>query len=284
MTPRHMVAKRVISPTGLIITADDFGRHPAINAAVEQAHREGVLTAASIMMGEAHVAEAVAIAHRNPKLRIGLHVVLTEGRAVLPPSQIPDLVDAQGRFADDAMARDGARFFFFPSVRRQLAAEIRAQFEAFKATGLALDHVNAHRHFHLHPTILALILEVGREFGLRAVRVPDETQAPALLKPIFALLRRRLTKAGIACNDQIAGLAHSGGMDETRLLEVLKNLAPGVTEIYLHPATVSGRAIAEPMADYRHADELAALLSPRVRAALDALQLPRGGFMDVLAV
>ena len=141
-----------MQPTGLIITADDFGRHPAINEAVERAHREGVLTAASLMMGEAHVAEAVAVARRNPRLRVGLHLVLTEGRAVLPPTRIPDLVDAQGRFPDDAMARDGVRFFFLPRVRRQLAAEIRAQFEAFKATGLQLDHVNAHRHFHLHPT------------------------------------------------------------------------------------------------------------------------------------
>ncbi|MEK6807047.1 MAG: hopanoid biosynthesis-associated protein HpnK [Pseudomonadota bacterium] len=268
-------------PTGLIITADDFGRHPAINAAVERAHRDGVLTAASLMVGEAHVAEAVAIAQRNPKLRVGLHIALTEGRAVLPPAQIPDLVNADGEFPEDAMARDGARFFFLPWVRRQVAAEIRAQYEAFQATGLNLDHVNAHRHFHLHPTILSLMLSIGREFGLRAVRLPAEVGAPPIIAPALLWLRRALKKTGVVHNDQVAGLVHSGGMDEPQLLQVLAQLAPGVTEIYLHPATVSGRAIAEPMAGYRHADELAALLSPRVRAALDALNIPRGGFADL---
>lgn len=269
-------------PRGLIITADDFGRHPAINEAVERAHREGVLTAACLMMGEAHVADAVARARRMPSLRVGLHVVLTEGRAVLPPAQIPALVDAEGCFPDDAMARDGARFFFLPSVRRQLAAEIRAQFEAFKATGLPLDHVNAHRHFHLHPTILSLILSIGRDYGLRAMRWPADRDTPVLLKPWLALLRRRLRKAGIASNDQVAGLAHSGGMDETQMLAAIDALAPGVTEFYLHPATLSGTAIAQSMASYRHADELAALLSPRVRAALDCCGIRRGGFRDVL--
>jgi hopanoid biosynthesis associated protein HpnK len=269
---------------GLIITADDFGRHPAINEAVELAHREGVLTAACLMMGEAHVADAVARARRMPSLRVGLHVVLTEGHSVLPPEQIPALVDAEGRFPDDAMARDGARFFFLPSVRRQLAAEISAQFEAFKQTGLALDHVNAHRHFHLHPTILSLILSIGREYGLRAIRWPAEADAPILLRPWLALLRRRLVSAGIVSNDQVAGLAHSGGMDEAQMLSVIGALEPGITEIYLHPATVSGAHIAQPMASYRHADELAALLSPRVRALLDQQGIPRGGFSDLFPV
>lgn len=272
---------QTLRPRGLIITADDFGRHPAINEAVERAHREGVLTAACLMMGEAHVADAVARAQRMPSLRVGLHVVLTEGRSVLPSVQIPDLVDARGRFPDDAMARDGARFFFLPWVRRQLAAEIRAQFEAFKATGLPLDHVNAHRHFHLHPTILSLILSIGRDYGLRAIRWPAESNAPILLKPWLAMLRRRLAKAGIASNDQVAGLAHSGNMDEARMLSVINALAPGVTEIYLHPATVSGTLIASPMAGYRHADELAALLSPRIRALLEQRGIPRGGFSDL---
>src|SRR5882757_2815693 len=122
---------------GLIITADDFGLHPAVNEAVERAHRDGVLTATSLMVGAAAAADAIARARRLPQLRVGLHLVLADGVATLPRAQIPDLVDAQGRFGN-AMTRDGARFFFLPQVRRQLAAEIRAQFAAFAATGLAL--------------------------------------------------------------------------------------------------------------------------------------------------
>ncbi|MBL6749938.1 MAG: hopanoid biosynthesis-associated protein HpnK [Nevskia sp.] len=266
-------------PRGLIVTADDFGLHPAVNEAVEQASREGVLTAASLMVGAPAAADAVARARRLPKLRVGLHLVLADGPAVLPPRRIPLLVDAQGRFGD-AMALDGCRFFFLPQVRRQLAAEIQAQFEAYAATGLALDHVNAHKHFHLHPTVLSLILRIGRRYGLRAVRLPLEAQAPALLRPWLGLLAWRLRRAGIAYNDHVVGIARSGAMDEATLLRALDCLGGGITEIYLHPATVSGAAIAPSMQGYRHADELAALLSPRVRAAVARLDLRRGGFAD----
>ena len=267
---------------GLIVTADDFGLHPAVNEAVELAHRDGVLTAASLMVGAPAAADAVARARRLPRLRVGLHLVLADGAAVLPRARIPALVDEAGRFGD-RMARDGVRFFFLPAVRRQLEAEIRAQFEAYAATGLALDHVNAHKHFHLHPTVLSLILRIGRDYGLRAVRLPAEAGAPALLRPWLRLLARRLDRAGVAHNDSVVGIEHSGGMDESVMLRALRSLPAGVTEIYLHPATVSGGVIAASMPDYRHADELAALLSPRVRAAVDGLGLPLGGFTDLLA-
>ncbi|MGA2693458.1 MAG: hopanoid biosynthesis-associated protein HpnK [Opitutaceae bacterium] len=266
---------------GLIITADDFGLHSAVNEAVELAHREGVLTSASLMVGAAAAADAVARASRLPNLRVGLHLVLADGAAVLPRDRIPALVDATGRFGDH-MARQGVRFFFIPSVRRQLEAEIRAQFQAYAATGLALDHVDSHKHFHLHPTVLSLILRVGRDFGLRAVRLPAEAGAPPLMRPWSWLLARRLDGAGIFHNDTAVGIRHSGRMNEQAMLEALRRLPAGVTEIYLHPATVSGRSIAESMPDYRHADELAALLSERVRSAVERLGLPLGGFTDLI--
>lgn len=265
---------------GLIVTADDFGLHPAVNEAVELAHREGVLNAASLMVGAPAAADAIARARRLPSLRVGLHLVLADGAAVLPREKIPALLNAHGCFGDD-MASDGVRFFFLPHVRRQLEAEIRAQFEAFAATGLPLDHVNAHKHFHLHPTVLSLMLRIGKDYGLRAVRLPAEATAPTLLRPWLRLLAQRLDKAGIAHNDQVVGVAQSGRMDEAVLLQALDHLPGGVTEIYTHPATVSGSTIAPSMPDYRHAEELAALLSPRVRAAVERLGIPRGGFSDL---
>jgi len=109
------------------------------------------------MAAEPAAADAVARARRMPGLRVGLHLVLVEGRPVLPPERVPDLVDAQGFFREN-MVRAGIAFFFRPKVRRQLEAEIEAQFSAFAATGLPLDHVNAHKHFHLHPTVTSMIL------------------------------------------------------------------------------------------------------------------------------
>ncbi|MBU6492300.1 MAG: hopanoid biosynthesis-associated protein HpnK [Burkholderiales bacterium] len=266
----------------LIITADDFGLHERVNRAVERAHGQGVLTAASLMVGAPAAREAVSMARQMPSLRVGLHLVLADGAPTLPPAAIPDLVDTHGRFGDD-MVRDGVRFFFLPAVRRQLALEIRAQFEAFAATGLPLDHVNTHKHFHLHPTVLSLIVKIGREYGMRAMRLPFEAQAPVWLRPWIGLVRKRLDRAGIAHNDYVAGIAHTGRMDERVMLQVLGQLPPGVGEIYCHPAESGHEAITPGMRDYRHDDELAALLSPRVADAIRLAGVRRGGFADIFA-
>jgi len=177
----------------LIVTADDFGLHTRVNDAVERAHCNGVLTSASLMVAGDAAADAVERARRLPTLRVGLHVVLADGRATSPSSDIPQLVDDQGRFGN-AMVRDGVRFFCLPRVRAQLAHEIRAQFEAFAATGLPLDHVNTHKHFHLHPTVLSLLLEVGSEYGMRAMRLPCEARGSLALRPWIALVRARLDR------------------------------------------------------------------------------------------
>lgn len=267
----------------LIFTADDFGLHPRVNAAVERAHRDGVLTAASLMVGAPAARDAVERARRLPSLRVGLHLVLADGPATLPAAEIPALVGPDGRFGD-AMVRDGFRFFFLPSVRAQLAREIRAQFDAFAATGLPLDHVNTHKHFHLHPTVLSLILSIGRDYGLAAVRLPAEANEPWWLKPWIALVRARLDRAGVAHNDYVVGIAHTGGMDEAVLLDAIAHLPRGVGEIYCHPAEAGDAPLTPSMHAYRHADELDALLSPRVAAALAAAGIgaeSRGGFADV---
>ena len=101
------------------------------------------------MVGEHAASNAVARARRLPSLRVGLHIVLVEGRAVLEAQRLLDVVDAAGRFRP-GMVRTALDVYLRPGVRRQLAAEITAQFEAFRSTGLLLDHVNAHKHFHLH--------------------------------------------------------------------------------------------------------------------------------------
>jgi hopanoid biosynthesis associated protein HpnK len=277
----------------LIITADDFGLHPAINDAIEQGSRNGVLTAASLMVAAPAAADAVRRAKALPGLAVGLHVVLADGEPMLPAQEVPDLVGPDGRFGSN-MAWDGVRYFALPHVRRQLLAEIRAQFEAFASTGLTLDHVNAHKHFHLHPTLLGLILRVGRDYGLSAVRLPAEplwfappeartgaTVSAVLLSPWLSLMRARMRRAGVACNDQVFGVASTGGMDEERFLAILGRLPAGVTEIYLHPATESGATVNASQGGYRHADELAALVSPRVKAAIQAAQVDCGGFAGI---
>jgi hopanoid biosynthesis associated protein HpnK len=264
---------------GIIVTADDFGLHERVNHAVARAHREGVLTCASLMVGANAAHHAVKIARDLPTLRVGLHLVLTDGAATLPRWSIPDLVDARGAF-EGSMFENGVRFFFLQRARRQLAIEIYAQFKAFAATGLELDHVNVHKHFHLHPTILALILEIGPQFGMRAMRLPREMHGSLFLRPWVALMQKRLDDAGIAHNDWVAGIAATGRMDESALLAALAKPREGVLEIYSHPAT-EGAPLTPSMHDYRHADELAALCSPRVARAIESTGAMHGGFADV---
>jgi hopanoid biosynthesis associated protein HpnK len=274
---------------GLIVTADDFGAAEEVNDAVEQGHRDGILTAASLMVSAPAATNAVARAKTLPRLRVGLHIVLVDGKPTLPASTIPDLVDAMGLFRNDITAA-ALRMFCLPRVRRQLEAEIEAQFDAFRATGLMLDHVNTHKHFHLHPTIASAILRVGRRYGLRAVRVPLEprwllrrVEPPLnasrdwLLMPWILLSRQRFRAAKMCVPDQVFGLAWSGAMTPGRVLGLLENLPPGLTEIYLHPATGPYLGSAP---DYRYADELAALLAPRIVEASRNSGVTRGGFAD----
>src|SRR5207302_1451987 len=132
-------------------------------------------------------------ARRLPSLRVGLHVVLTEGAPVLPASDLSHLVDGRGMLRSD-MAALGATLAFSRRARRQLAAEIGAQFEAFRDTGLTLDHCNAHKHFHLHPLVGRLLAEVGARFGLRAMRVPLEpTSVLRRIEPHTPILPALLT-------------------------------------------------------------------------------------------
>jgi hopanoid biosynthesis associated protein HpnK len=277
----------------VIVTADDFGLALPVNEAVELAHREGILGGASLMVGADAAEDAVRRARRLPRLRVGLHVVLVDGRPLLAPERIPDLVDEDGQF-DRRLVRAGIRFFLLPRVRRQLENEIRAQFEAFRATGLALDHVNAHRHMHLHPTVLAMILRIGRDYGLKGVRIPYEplrivrrivgpSPWPAyignvLLQPWVGLLRRRVRRAGMRCNQFVFGLSRSGEMTEDTVLRLIECLPAGTSEIYFHPATAAHAAL--PAAG-RHQAELGALVSPRVRAAFAAAQIQAISFSEL---
>ena len=278
-------------PRKLIVTADDFGAAREVNEAVELAHTRGILTAASLMMSGAAVGDAGARARRLPALRVGLHLVLVDGAPVLPRHAVCDLVDADGRFPAD-LARAGRNIFFRPSARRQLRAEIAAQFDAFRATGLALDHVNAHHHFHLHPTVAALVLEIGATRGVRGLRVPCEpagvlariepSQHPhgdLLAKLCTRLLARRTRRRGVMAPANVFGLAWSGAMTRPRLEGLLHHLPDGVSEIYAHPATSDGFA----GASGGHAEELAALVAPSVVRLLRGSDIATGGYSDFIA-
>ena len=271
----------------LIVTADDFGAAHEVNDAVERAHRDGILTAASLMVTGDAAEDAVARAKTMPSLGVGLHVVLVEGRPALPPEQLPDLVDASGQLRTD-MVRMAINIFTKPAARAQLRAEVEAQFARFAATGLPLDHVNAHKHFHLHPTIAATILSVGRRYGMKAIRAPIE---PAdllnriepgsgkfdIARPWARLVRHRMRRAGMLVPDQVFGLAWSGALDTGRLRGLVEHLPDGLTEIYAHPATGPYPGSAP---GYAYAEELAALTDGLAKDRVLGNGVALGRFVD----
>jgi hopanoid biosynthesis associated protein HpnK len=260
----------------LIVTADDFGLAEEVNSAVEAAHRNGILSAASLMVNGAAAADAVRRARRLPGLHVGLHIVLVDAVPVLAPELIPGLVDRGGRLRRD-LAALGVELACRPALRAQMRAEIKAQFERYRATGLALDHVDAHHHFHLHPIVARDLISIGLGYGMRALRVPSEPRrALASIEPqrqglrLVGLcawwLRALAHSAGLLTPDAVLGLAWSGALTRDRLIGLLNHLPPGLIEIYAHPATTD--IFAGHAEGYRYTDELDALCAPAVRAAL----------------
>lgn len=264
----------------VIVSADDFGLSEGVNEAVERAHRDGILSTASLMVTGAAAADAVRRARRLPDLHVGLHLVVVEGTAALPGG-LPHIVDAAGRFPAD-QARLGVTYFFRPVARRQLAMEVRAQYRAFAATGLRLDHANAHKHMHLHPTVGDLLIRVGLEHGLTAMRVPAEPphvmracgEAQGLgARALYGwtrLLRRQGRRAGLHMNDWAFGIAWSGHMTARQLVRLAPHLPPGLSEMYFHPAAERTAAMEALMPGYEHEAEFAALMDPTVYRALAA--------------
>lgn len=259
----------------LIITADDFGVSPAINAAVLQARTGGLLTSASLMVTGGSVDEAVAIARDDPGLAVGLHLSLSDSRSILSPWVISTLVDGNSHFHSNP-ARAAFFYYMSPEARRQLRLEIEAQFEAFAATGLPLSHVDGHQHLHAHPAVLPVVVELAEKYGARGIRVPGESLIQNLrvdrsrlhAKLVTAaghaylnrVCRRNLDRSSLArCNVCIGSLM-SGAMRDDYIINMLLRADAEKIELYFHPSTEPGSSALGP-----NPGDLQALLSPRLR-------------------
>jgi hopanoid biosynthesis associated protein HpnK len=272
------------APRRLIVNADDFGRSPAINEAVIKAHTDGILTTASLMVGEPACAGAVTLAKQQPRLGVGLHLTLSCGHAALPPEKIPGLVNSVGEFGNNPVVL-GWRYFFRRELREPLRREIHAQFEKFRATGLPLDHVNGHQHMHLHPAILDILMADADQLGIRHLRL---TRDPFWLNArlasgawayrashavIYSCLSRRarrgLQQRGIRHTGRVFGLLQNARVNETFIARLLPQLPPGDSELYSHPS----------LDEFRH--EFDALVSARVKAAVQELGIKLIRYQDL---
>ena len=265
--------------TRLIINADDFGLSSGVNRAVIKAWHEGILTSASLMAGGDAFDEAVLFARQNPALQVGLHLTLVHGKSVLPPMEIPGLVDEKGNFTDNPVLA-GMRYFFLMGLRNQLYREIEAQLTKVRDAGISLSHVDGHLNIQMQPVVFEILMELAPRFGITTFRLTRERLTPTLLadgerivgKRVDAFIFNRLSawslprleRCGIHCTDEVKGLLNSGRMTEVYLLQILDELCLGSTEIYFHPGCLPCTEITKRMPDYRHEEELAVLVSPAI--------------------
>lgn len=267
----------------IILSADDFGCSASINEAVIRAHRQGVLTSASLMVAGDAAEEAVALARETPTLAVGLHVVVAGGRAVLPPEQISHIVDSNGCFLDDPL-RAGLRYFFSDTAQEELARELEAQFDRFAATGLSLSHVDSHLHMHLHPTVFSALLPLAVRYGAQGLRLPRDDfwlamghdRRHAGLKATWAITfgllghrcRSQLGGNHLTVAHRVYGLMQTGQMHKAYVVDLLRRLQAPTAELYFHPSTVyEGEAMGP------NPDDLATLLSPTIRQVIQEQDL-----------
>jgi hopanoid biosynthesis associated protein HpnK len=280
------------SPSGkgrhLVVTADDFGCSSTVNRAVAIACDRGVLTAASIVAGGDAFAEAVDLAARYPKLSVGLHIMLSDGRPVLSPADIPGLVDAEGRFEKSPMRAGVTYWRLRRSLADQIEAEVKAQFDRVEKAGIQPTHVDCHHHLHMHPLLFAIIAREAAQRDVAWIRIPREPLSFVLglhvrlldvkaffTRLVFGLLAARNLRVayrhGLRAADNVYGLSGTGRVDEKYLLALLPYVKGTVSEIYLHPDLGSSTG----------QGETKGATSKRVRAAIKTLGLHLVGFREL---
>jgi hopanoid biosynthesis associated protein HpnK len=239
----------------LIVTADDFGLTVRVNEAIATAHREGIVTTASLMVNAPAFEPAVEIARNNPNLDIGLHLNLTEGRPVSDPATIPSIADASGGFLYRHPLRL-ARALATGKVRRfDLEREIRAQIEKAVASELWITHIDGHKHVHVMPAVLGIISKVAPEYGIHGIRLTRE-RVPRLgallarhkpsrshiLKQYFfgkALsLLSRGSKQDMVAPKRFYGITQTGFLDLATITDVVHDVDDGIHELMCHPGYV----------------------------------------------
>ena len=263
----------------IIVNADDFGRHVRINEAVERGAVEGVLRSATLMAGGRAFVNAAERVRRLPQLGLGIHFTLVDGFPILPPAEIPSLVDENGVFLPNYGAF--SKHYAKGGVRlAEVRAELSAQIRKIENAGLLIDHADSHQHMHALPGIVEVVIGLCREAKIPALRAPfaplfaggfggvgqfiGRVGLSLLAKNAASLAR----KAGLFVPEHFAGIVAGEAVDEAALLAVLKGLKEGTTEVMMHPGTANEELARD--CGWRHdfEAELAAILSARAAQIL----------------
>lgn len=274
----------------LIVNADDFGLSGGVNAGIDMAHRDGILTSATLMANGLAFAGAVEIARANPRLGVGIHLNIVGGRPLSPPASVSELATAEGTFRPFRRRRLTRAFLAHAEV------EYRAQIEKVLAAGIEPTHVDFEKHHAWQAGLYMLACRLAEEYGIAAVR--------NLAEPVWWSLRRlgwpgwrRLCMAsalrtgvtlsrrrtGLARPARLLGQLHIGALDEERWVRLAASVPEGVSEVMVHPGKcgTEDAGMGPGWLGSAREVELNALLSPRVREALGNNQVRLVSFRDI---
>jgi hopanoid biosynthesis associated protein HpnK len=268
----------------LIVNGDDFGLTAGVNAGILRAYREGILRSASLMANGPAFIEAVELARQHPGLDIGCHLVLVDGQPVSPPERIPSLVQPDGRLP--RTVRHLVVGMLTGSIRKDdLLTEARAQVERLLAAGVRPSHLDTHKHTHLFPPVLDVVVRTAVEFGIGWIRCPYEPlgellgreAGPQNRRSITAALaglgrsqfERKLRQHGLHAPHRLSGFRLTGVLTPQHLRRIIERLPDGITELVCHPGLYDSELEAIPTRlKHQREHELQTLLAPEVQQAV----------------
>ena len=267
---------------GLLLNADDFGRHSLINGAVEKGVAEGCLRSASLMPGEPCFSEAVALAKKYPQLGVGIHFTLVDGNPVSPAGEIPTLVTPEGKFLPNHTAFV-KKYLQGGISLAEVRTELMAQLDKVLAAGITPTHADSHQHIHILPGIFPIVLDILEAHGIKRVRTPKVSGRPMDfftgglgqiigrwgLWGISALGKWQAKGRGFATPDYFSGKVAGDAVDEATVLSIVEEMPAGVTEVMLHPGLSNTELVKYSGWEHDYEAEYAASCSPKLKALLD---------------
>jgi len=240
----------------LIVNADDLGWTEGVNRGIGEAHRNGIVTSASLLANGAAFASGVELARSTPGLGVGVHLNLTDGASTAAPEEVASLVNTRGEF------EGGPEFLLLRIAKRNLELneveqEWEAQIEKVKEAGIEPTHLDGHKHVHMLPGLFEIALRLAKRHGIGAIRVSheesslrsalsagDELRTSVVLKQgvqarglklLARDAREQTERAGISTADYFCGIAQTGEMTKEGVARLLRSLPEGTTELMSHP-------------------------------------------------
>jgi hopanoid biosynthesis associated protein HpnK len=240
----------------LIVNADDLGWTTGVNRGIAEAHRNGIVTSASLLANGAAFASGVELAKSTPGLGVGVHLNLSDGPPIAPRELVASLLNDQGGFAggpESLLLRIAKR----DVTVREVEQEWEAQIEKVKDAGIQPTHLDGHKHVHMLPGLFEVALRLAKRYGIGAIRVAheasslrsalsagDELHTSVVLKQgvqarglklLARDAREQAERAGISTADYFCGIAQTGEMTKEGVARLLRHLPEGTTELMSHP-------------------------------------------------